>query len=49
MRRIKGTGNTYIRKRERKAELQGLALDKIITQIRILNVKVWGFGTASTG
>jgi hypothetical protein len=49
MRRVKESRNTCIRKRERKAELQGLALDKIIIQKCILNVKVWGFGSASTG
>jgi hypothetical protein len=42
MRRVKESRNTYIRERVRKAELQGLALDKIIIQKCILNVKVWG-------
>jgi len=40
MRRVKESINTYIRKREKKAELQGLALDKIIIQKCILNVNV---------
>jgi len=40
MRRVKKSINTYIRKRERKAELQGLALVKIIIQKCILDVKV---------
>ena len=40
MRRVRESRNTYIRKRERKAELQGLAVHKIIIQKCILNVKV---------